>query len=432
MKRLNAIRKEWQNALRVGVFLAFRQLRRSSRGATGLIIFIMVLTFLNLVVVSGLLLGLITGSFDQFRDHYSGEVIVTTLPGRDYIENSPTLISFLRQHEMVLDYSPRYIANVQVLGTLNDLPGKNERANTAGAQLTGIDPTREERMTKLSEYIIAGEMLDAESQGEIVMGANTIREYSAFADVDIPGFNPLTAVDVGSRVRVTLTTDGGTVVKKDFIVKGVLKSKVDQVSNRMFVPESDLRSMLQVNQSQYQEIAIHTTLEYAPILSREIKDFMGPNSGRIQTSSEAIPTFLRDIETTMGVLGNALSSIALVVASITIFIVIFINAITKRKFIGIMKGIGISPKAIEVSYIIQALFYGTVGSLIGLILTFGFLKPYFLAYPINFPFSDGILVATPEGAAIRVFILLAVTLAAGFIPARMIVRKNTLDAILGR
>jgi hypothetical protein len=71
-------------------------------------------------------------------------------------------------------------------------------------------------------------------------------------------------------------------------------------------------------------------------------------------------------------------------------------------------------------------------SAIGLALTFGFLKPYFDANPINFPFSDGILAATPEGAFTRVAILLIVTIIAGYIPATIIVRKNTLDSILGR
>jgi ABC-type antimicrobial peptide transport system permease subunit len=131
-------------------------------------------------------------------------------------------------------------------------------------------------------------------------------------------------------------------------------------------------------------------------------------------------------------LGNALSSIALIVASITIFIVVFINAVTKRKFIGIMKGIGISPLAIEFSYIVQSMFYGLAGSAVGLALTFGFLKPYFDAFPIDFPFSDGILVATVTGSFLRVGILLIVTLVAGYIPAKLIVRKNTLDSILGR
>jgi ABC-type lipoprotein release transport system permease subunit len=100
----------WQEniqAVRVGWFLAFRQIRRSSKGTTGLIIFIMILTFLNLVVVSGLLVGLIAGSFEQFRESYAGDVIITAAPGRDYIEKSQELITFLESHPKVSAISPR-------------------------------------------------------------------------------------------------------------------------------------------------------------------------------------------------------------------------------------------------------------------------------------------------------------------------------------
>jgi putative ABC transport system permease protein len=190
--------------------------------------------------------------------------------------------------------------------------------------------------------------------------------------------------------------------------------------------------MLPANNQQFQEIAIKTSDNFALPLVDDIVHFMGAHQARIQTTTQAIPSFLRDIETTMGVLGNALSSFALVVASITVFIVVFINAVTKRKFIGIMKGIGISPLAIECSYIFRALFYGLAGSAIGLVLTFAVLKPYFSLHPIDFPFSDGILVATMEGSLLRVAILMAVVLLAGYIPAKLIVRKNALDSILGR
>ena len=131
-------------------------------------------------------------------------------------------------------------------------------------------------------------------------------------------------------------------------------------------------------------------------------------------------------------LGNILSSIGLVVASITIFIVIFINAITRRKFIGILKGIGINEKAIEVSYIMQSFFYALCGSVIGLIVLYGFLQPAIAAHPIDFPFSDGILVAPLGGTFFRIGLLMVTTIIAGFVPARMVVKKNTLDSILGR
>ena len=56
----------------------------------------------------------------------------------------------------------------------------------------------------------------------------------------------------------------------------------------------------------------------------------------------------------------------------------------------------------------------------------------FAAHPIDFPFSDGILVAPLDQTFFRVGLLVASTLIAGYIPAWMIIRKNTLDSILGR
>lgn len=433
MKRFFELKTELLNAIRVGWFLAFRQILRGSKGTTVLIISIMVLTFLNLVVVSGLLVGLLTGSFQAFKDSWAGDVIITPKSGRDYIENSPQLVEFIKNHPQTKQYSARISANAQVLGTLTDNAPKEERPNSVGGRVMGIHPESEEQLTRFSRFIIEGESLRAGEEGYILIGANLIKEYSSFADVDIPGLDLLKGVQVGDKVRVTITGSDEKSVSKDVIVKGLVKSKVDEISTRMFMLDNELRRMLPVNQEQFQSIAIRLEdPSYAQQMVDQMGDFQGKNDALIQTAEQAIPSFLRDIETTFTILGNALSSIALVVASITVFIVVFINAVTRRKFIGIMKGIGISPKAIQVSYILQAMFYGIIGSVIGLLLTFVLLKPYFDANPIDFPFSDGILVATPEGAAIRVGILLMVTLIAGYLPAKLIVRKNTLDSILGR
>ena len=434
MKRIRELFSEYFNATRVGWFLAFRQIRRAGKGTTTLIIFIMVLTFLNLVVVSGLLIGLITGSYAQYRASYTGEVIVTAAQGKGYIEKTTELIAFLENHPAVEKFSPRYVANANLLGTLDKLPEKGEKANRTGLPLAGIDPAREEAATNFSKNIIKGEPLGPDDNNSILIGASLLKKYSSFADVDVPGLTLLENVDVGSRVRVTIPQGGGVEgSQKEYIVKGIVKSKVDMLATRAFVLDQEVRRLLPANKLQVQEIAIRTDHAHALDLANEIKEFINDErAARVQTSEQAIPTFLRDIESTMAILGNALSSFALIVATITIFIVIFINAVTKRKFIGIMKGIGVSPMAIEFSYVLQAFFYGAVGSAIGVALTFGLLEPYFTNNPINFPFSDGILVVTVNGTVIRVAILMVVTLLAGFIPAKIIVRKNTLDAILGR
>ena len=73
-----------------------------------------------------------------------------------------------------------------------------------------------------------------------------------------------------------------------------------------------------------------------------------------------------------------------------------------------------------------------LGISFGLLILYGFLVPFILRHPIEFPFSDGILVAEYSSTFIRVGLLTVATLIAGFIPARLVVRKNTLDSILGR
>lgn len=418
--------------MQVGWFLANRQIRRSSKWTTGLIVFIMVLTFLNLVVVSGLLVGLLTGSFDQFKKSYSGDVFITPKPGREYIEDSPAILSYIQSDSNVTGVSARYSVLATVRGSLSENAPAKEKANQAGGAVVGINLANEERVTGFSKFVIKGEMLKPGDDNYILIGANLIKEYSSFADVDIPGLELLKKVNVGDKVRATYNASKGQPITKEYIVKGIVKSKVDQISQRMFVIDSGLRRLLPANEWEVQEIAITTKAGTDTEVVQSLKTFIGDRLNRVQTSAEAIPTFLRDIEQTFNILGNALSSIALVVASITIFIVIFINAVTRRKFIGIMKGIGIEPRAIQFAYVFQAVFYGITGSIIGLIITFGFLKPYFDVNPIDFPFSDGVLAATASGSAIRVAILLVVTLLAGFIPATLIVRRNTLDSILGR
>jgi len=80
----------------------------------------------------------------------------------------------------------------------------------------------------------------------------------------------------------------------------------------------------------------------------------------------------------------------------------------------------------------QSLFYAIIGSAIGLAILYGFLVPFVSAHPIQFPFSDGVLVAPFGETMVRVILLVIATIIAGYIPARMIVKKNTLDSILGR
>lgn len=412
-------------SLQVGWFLALRQVRRSSFATTALIIFVMTLTFLNLVVVRGVLVGLIEGSTEVYKTSYAGDVLITALPKKEYIENSPNVLAIVKALPWTETVTYRYVEGATVEANYKTKIKLTDEPNSAAGSVAGIDPALEDKATNLSSHVVEGSYLTENDSDSILIGANFLRKY---LDIEAPGISLLENVNVGDKVRLTIA---GNI--KEFTIKGILKSKADQVDFRMFMLDTTLRNLIGRSDYNVDEMTIILKPGVDPIVVKEalLKAGVGEYA-RVQTWEESLPKFLLDIKNTFGLLGNVVGSIGLVAASITIFIVIFVNAITRRKFIGILKGIGIDSMAVEFSYVLQSFFYALVGIGIGLLILYGFLVPFIEVHPIKFPFSDGILVAEIPNTMIRALILMVATLIAGYIPARIVVKQNTLDAILGR
>lgn len=414
--------------IRVGFFLAVRQIKRSNIWTNVLIVFIMTLTFLNLVTVSGILVGLVEGISQAVERRYLGDLFISNLQSKTYIEQTPRVLEIARGIEDIESFTVRYIENGVLEANYKEAVGKkksNEIPRLVTAQISGIDPIEEQRTTGIADLVVEGEFISPDDFDEVVLGATLLQKYLGFESDVLPA---LENVEVGSTIRMTIN---GSV--REVKVKGILRSKVDELDRRVYMVESQLRNLINRFDYNADEIAI----QLRPGASaEEVKQmFLLSGAGefaKVRTPEDAEPKFVKDIKDTFEILGNAISSIGLAVACITIFIVIFISAVTRRKYIGILKGVGISSGALEFAYILQSIFYAVIGTAIGCVIVFGFLKPYFDANPIDFPFSDGILVVTPMGTMTRVGILLLATLIAGYIPARMIVKQNTLDAILGR
>lgn len=409
----------------IGFFLAYRQVKRASLWTTFLIISVMILTFLNLVVVSGVLVGLIEGSVEANKEYYTSDLIITKLKENEYIENTPLVLSVLENQNEVENFTPRYIEGGTIEAGYKETAGDKENTNKTNAQFAGIDPVAENDITQIKKFIVKGSYLQPNDFDQILIGSILLKQYF---EIEAPGFTSLEGVDVGSKVRITVN---GNV--REVTVKGILTSKVDAISQRVFFPATQFRSLIGRDDYNVDEISVRVKPGTDVIAFKEKLLNLGLGEyAKIQTYADAEPKFLKDIKKTFSLLGNMISSIGLAVASITVFIVIFINAITRRKFIGILKGIGITGRTIEVSYMFQSFFYAAVGSAVGVVVVYLLLVPYFDANPINFPFSDGILVAPPIETAVRVGLLMMATMIAGYVPARIIVRKNTLDSILGR
>ena len=412
---------------KVGWYLAKRQVKRASRWTTGLVVFVMVLTFLNLVVVTGILVGLVQGISNLYRQQETGDVIVSTLKTKKYIENSQQIISFVQELPQVERLSARYVAGGTLEANYKTRTDQSDKANQTGANVIGIDTVAENEFSHMASFIGEGQYLAPTDYDQLIIGSQLIDRYSFGGDV--PGLTPLKDIYPGSKIRVTI--NGST---REMTVKGIIVTTANSpLATGVYIPEGEVRQLMGRDDFNVNQIAIRLKPGVDPPAFRDLLKRSGVSRVAIvQTYEDAIPSGVEEIKQTFATLGNAISSVGLVVASITIFIVIFINAVTRRKFIGILKGIGISGEAIEISYMFQSLFYALIGSSIGLVILYGFLVPYIAAHPIVLPISNVVLVAPLPDTFVRIALLVVATVIAGYIPARMIVRKNTLESILGR
>lgn len=412
-------------SFRIGLLLGVRQIQRASYWTTGLIIFVMTLTFLNLVAVSGILVGLIQGAENAVRESAVGDVIISPRDDEDFILETPALERTIATYPEVTAYSVRYEGGATMEANYTERRSLTAERDTAAVTVTGIDPTQEDQMTNLSSLVVEGEYLDPTEEGYILIGVYFLQEYAEnFGDV----FDTVENVGPGDKVRLAIGD-----ISREFTVKGIVESKVDEINFTTFIPEREFRRLYNRFDMNADQIVIRTTTPEANV---DVVAAMHANGldrfAKIVTFEDNLPKFLIDIKNTFNVLGTFIGSIGIVVASITIFIIVFINAVSRRRHIGILKGIGIHRGAIEIAYVLQAAFYALTGAALGTLITYGWLVPYFDKNPIQFPFSDGILAADPEGTFWRFITLLIVTLIAGFVPAWMIVRQNTLNSILGR
>jgi len=418
-------------SLHVGLFLMLRYLRRGSRSASLLIIAIMFLTFLNVVVVRGVLVGLPVGASISYEAEYAGQVLVTPLANQRHIDRTRYIESVATSLPGYKAHSARYLTSGVLRADFERPQKASLLPDQVGAAIVGIDPTAEDQVTQLSTLVLEGRYLTPEDTTSLLIGSQLLERYAG--NTPESGGTPETSgslsnVFPGDTIRLSINDIAG-----EYTVVGVVEGKVGENSRRVFMTDQHLRKVLNRSTDKKDEIAITILDPSAEVLfAQTLREYGLTEFATIQSAQEAQGQFLDDITSTFNLLGNGVGFIGVVVAAITVFIMIFIVALNRQKQIGILKGIGINRLAIESSYVFLSIAYALVGIGLGCLVLYGIIAPYIAEHPIDFPFADGILVAPWDDTFVRALILMGTTLVAGYLPARMIVQKPTINAILGR
>lgn len=411
----------------MGLVLGFRQIQQSNIWASVLIVTVVVFTLLNLVVISGILNGIIEGVIKSVREEAVGDIVINPLPGKSYISETEKILNELSTYDQIEGFTPRYEGMAIVEANYKDRRDTSIDRDVIAVNIQGVDPEKEMKALSLASLVTEGEYFDKKDRGYIVIGKYNIDRYGEeYGDV----FDSLKNVYPGDTVRVFPV---GSTEGIEFIVKGIIHSKIDVVALSIFIPELDFRRMF--NRVDYNANKIIIRLKSESEIYHVQSMLIGAGFGKlgeIEIFQDNIPKFIKDVTTTFERLSLVIGSIGIFVASITVFIIIFINVISRRRQIGILKAIGIRRRVIEYAYATQAGFYALTGILIGLVIIFYILIPYFMMHPIDFPYTFVFLNVTPLGLFYQCLVLFVIMVLAGFVPAWIISRQHTLNSILGR
>lgn len=413
--------------LRMGLLLGIRQIQQSNIWASVLIVTVVIFTLLNLVVISGVLNGIIDGVIKSVRDEAVGDITINPLPGESHIKETERILNELSRYEQIEGFTPRYEELAIIEANYTERRDLSIERDLIAVNILGVDPKTEKEALRLEPLVTEGEYFSENDRGYIVLGKYNIDRYGEeYGDV----FDSLKGVYPGDMVRIF--TPSGT-ESLEFEVKGIVHSKIDVVALSVFIPELDFRRMFNRVDNNADQIIIRLKSEEDLNLVYDLMVRSGISElGEVELFRDNIPKFIKDVTTTFESLILVIGSIGIFVASITVFIIIFINIISRRRQIGILKAIGIRRRVIEYAYATQAGFYALTGISVGVLIIYNLLVPYFKSNPIDFPYTFVFLSVTPEGLFYQCAILFIIMILAGFIPAWMIAKEQTLDSILGR
>lgn len=414
-----------KSIVKVAFFIALKNIQRGSMAVKIVTVSILLLTFLNLTVVGGLLNGIVDDISVKIKNSLFADVVIQPSKEYSYIQNPGEVTDSLKNNSDIAGYSERLLSGVILESRYKEVSG-SEIPQRMGASVAGITVAHENQTTDISKKTIAGRFLVDSDWNAIVLGSSLVDGYTKKT---ASGDTTLGHVLVGEKVRARFSNG----VVREFTVVGILNTKSSVVDQRAYVQYKELRQVLALPENKYSEIAISAA---TPSSSSYLAEYLRANDinekNDVKTLNEATPSGVSDVKVAFTMIGNIVAAIAVLVGLVTVFVIIFVNASSRRRYLGILKAQGIDPSALIFSYVIQALFYTIIGIALGALVLFGFLQGYFDKHPLSLPMADGRLMLDASYLSVRVAVLMVSTLISAFVPAWFIIRQNTLNAILGR
>ena len=399
------------NDIKVGLLSATSSIKRGNKKTLAFIIFVLALIFINLVFLPSMIGGLM-GMFTGFMQYPYGDIVVEPSGDNLYINNADNVLQKVRAVPDVMFATKRLDAGASI----------QYKQKVVGSSITGLLPSEEYDISNYPYIISEGEFLGDLSQEEIIIGAMLVEGYFGSEIYDNLG-----AVRVGSFVDVTYSNQ----VTRTYKVKGIMEGTFELTDLNALVHYKEIKDVFGVDEGKATSIVVRVKNPDDVAKIKEKIIAAGVNEP-VFTADEKSDAVLRQAMQSIGMINVITKYVSLIVGAALILIIVYINVLNRKREIGILKAIGITPYSIVLSYAFISMFYVLLGVVAGLVLYFA-LMYYFTLSPVTFYDTITIIPEIQTGLIIKsIFTMLIISVIAGILPAWRVSRESILEAIWGR
>ena len=405
------------NNIKISFFLAYKSITRGNKGRLSLTILIMTLSFLNLMFTPALLFGMAETMNQQSIDNIFGNIIIEPEEDENHIKQVSSIQKEIDVIPGVIGSSAHYLLGA-IFSYDEDKSGKG--VNTGSWSIKSVNVENENKTTQIHQTMVSGEYLEETDRDKIILGIEISGGYESKMK-----HRTLKGVETGEDVKLVFSNG----VQRIYEVKGIFDAKDMQANTMAFITEKEAESILGV-QDRASEIIIK--IDQTGKEGRYIQEFrkIGIVDEEIKPWTDY--TGMADsMLTSFNMIKVILTIIGVLVAGVTIFIIIFVNVISKKRQIGVLKAIGMKENTIIRSYVFQALVYSFSGIVLGTLLMTFLILPYFMDHPMSFPFGDVNLALSSEDMIVAGVSLTAAAIIGSLIPSMRTVKETILEAIWG-
>ncbi len=400
--------------IKASFFLARTSIVRGNKGTLAMTILIMTLAYVNLIFISSVFGGIVEAINEQSINNLYGNIVIAPADDEIYIENKDAMNSIDTIPGIVAS-SAHYINNT-VISYDENHDGRNVQQ---GKWLVkSVDTEDEMKVTQISESIIEGEYLEDNDRNKIVIGKEIAGGHGG--DLD---YLSLGGVYVGDEIDVKFSNG----IKRTYIIKGIFSTKNSQADQMAFITTKEMESILRVYNLASEIIVKIDEKGQEEKYIEEIRR-AGLHDEDIKTWKQ-LTGFTSSASKSFTMISIILGAIGTIVAGVTIFIIIFVSIVNKRRQIGILKAIGMKESTIILSFVMQAIFYAMIGIIFGVSIILFFVRPFFIDNPLDFPVGWVSLKITFDIIRISNISLMVAALIGGFIPAFRGTKESILDSI---